>query len=431
MNFLRRVGDVNQPEPIRRELPGGALLLAEPVPGVPSLAIGAWIRSGSQDESPEMMGAAHFIEHLVFKGTRKHSAYQIAQKLEALGGQVDAFTTKETTCFHARIFQGHRRSTVRILGELLSSAAFRREEVVKERQVIEEEIHAYEDSPEEFVFDLATEKIWEGHSMGHSILGRPETLRRMGTREIQRFHRQHYTGSNMIITAAGNVDVDRLADEISESFRLPRTGAEAGRGTLPPFRATTTHLERDLQQTSICLMGRGPSAADESRHAASVLHTILGSGMSSRLFQKVRETHGLAYTVYSYMEVLRDSGIFAFYLGVEPKEARRALRLVGSEFRKVRDKGIRKWELESAKAQLLTQLFLSYESMFERMNRLAYDELYYGKQFSIQSLIEEIVAVSAEDVRAAADVLLRPDAFALVTAGPGGVAAPALEDLVC
>jgi predicted Zn-dependent peptidase len=301
---------------------------------------------------------------------------------------------------------------------------------VKERQVIEEEIHAYEDTPEELVFDLATEKIWEGHSMGHSILGRPETLRRMGTRELQRFHREHYTGANMIITAAGNVDVDRLAGEIEENFRLPSRAAENGLPKLPPFRPTTTHLERDLQQTSMCLMGRGPSADDESRHAASILHTILGAGMSSRLFQSVRETHGLAYTVYSYMEVLRESGIFALYLGVEPKEARRALRLVGKEFRKVRDKGIKKWELESAKAQLLTQLFLSYESMFERMNRLAYDELYYGRQLSIQRLIEEIVAVSPEEVRTAADRLLRPESFSLVTAGPSGVSVPTLADLV-
>ena len=430
MNFLRRVGDVDQPAPIRRRLSGGVLLLAEPVPGIPSLALGAWIRSGSQDESQEMMGAAHFIEHLVFKGTRRHSAYQVAQKLEALGGQVDAFTTKETTCFHARVFQGHRRAAVKILGELLSSAAFRREEVLKERQVIEEEINAYEDNPEDLVFDLATEKIWDGHSMGHSILGRPETLRRMSTRELQRFHREHYTRPNMIITAAGNVDVDRLADDIEESFRLPSLAAKNGLGELPPFRPTTTHLERDLQQTSICLMGRGPSAFDESRHAASILHTILGSGMSSRLFQQVRETHGLAYTVYSYMEVLRDSGIFALYLGVEPKAARRALRLVGKELGKVRQKGVKKWELESAKAQLLTQLFLSYESMFERMNRLAYDELYYGRQLPIRRLIEEITAVSADEVRVAADALLRPESFALITAGPGGDVAPALEDLL-
>lgn len=430
MDFLRRVGDVDQPEPIRRELPGGLLLLAEPVPGVPSLALGAWVRSGSRDESPEMMGAAHFIEHLVFKGTRRHSAYQIAQKLEALGGQVDAFTTKETTCYHARIFPGHRRAAVRILGELISSAAFRREEVIKERQVIEEEIHAYEDNPEELVFDLATEKIWEGHGLGQSILGRPETLRRLGSRELQRFHREHYTRPNVIVTAAGNVDIDRLVEEIGTSFDLPRRAPVNGSAILPPFRATTTHLERDFQQTSICLMGRGPSSTDESRHAAAVLHTILGAGMSSRLFQRVREVHGLAYTIYSYMEVLRDTGIFAFYLAVEPKEGRRALALVGKELRKVRERGVKKWELESAKAQLLTQLFLSYESMFERTNRLAYDELYYGRQLPIRTLIEEIISVTPEQVRAAADRLLQPETFVLVTAGPGTARAPRIEDLV-
>lgn len=429
MNFLRRVGNVDQPEPIRRQLSNGLLLLAEPVPGVPSLALGAWIRSGSQHETNDMMGAAHFIEHLVFKGTRKRSAYQIAQKLEALGGQVDAFTTKETTCFHARIFAGHRRSAANILGELLSDATFPRPEVEKERQVIVEEIHAYEDTPEEFVFDLATEKIWDGHSMGHSILGRLETLKAMGTRDLQKFHRDHYTRPNMIITAAGNVDVDRLVDEIEASFRLPTRQHRNGLGPLPDFVPTTTHLDRDLQQTSICLMGRGPSATDETRHAAAILHTILGAGMSSRLFQKVREVHGLAYSVYSYMEVLRESGIFCIYMAVEPKEAKRAVRLVGRELRKVRDKGVKKWELEAAKAQLLTQLFLSYESMFERVSRLAYDEMYYGTQLPVRRMVEEIVSVTPEQIRDVADRLLRPESFALVSAGPGTVNAPSLEDL--
>ncbi|MEZ4649159.1 MAG: pitrilysin family protein [Candidatus Eisenbacteria bacterium] len=321
MNFLRRVGNVDQPEPIRRQLSNGLLLLAEPVPGVPSLALGAWVKSGSQHESKEMMGAAHFIEHLVFKGTRKRSAYQIAQRLEALGGQVDAFTTKETTCFHARIFAGHRKSAANILGELLSDATFPRPEVEKERQVIVEEIHAYEDTPEEFVFDLATEKIWDGHSMGHSILGRLDTLKAMGTRDLQRFHRDHYTRPNMIVTAAGNVDVDRLVDEIEASFRVPtRAHAEQWtHGPLPKFQPTTTHL--DARSAADVYLSHGAwTVGGDGRVQARCSHPPHDPGgghefpASSR---GSREVHGLAYSVYSYMEVLKESGIFCIYLAVQ------------------------------------------------------------------------------------------------------------------
>ncbi len=429
MSFLRRVGKLEQPAPVRLELPGGLLLLAEPVPTVPSLAFGVWVRSGSRHEEPAQMGAAHLVEHMVFKGTHRRTAFEIAKRLEALGGQIDAFTTKETTCYHARVFQGHRKQAVDLVCELISEVSFREKELEKERQIVIEEIHSYEDSPEEYVFDLGTEHIWAGHSLSHPILGRPETVKAMGPDDLRKFHATHYTRPNIIVTAAGNVDPEQLASEIDARLHVGTSPVPNGVKRLPRFRSTNHHVEKDVQQTSVCLMRRGPSSRARERHIHSVIHTILGSGVSSRLFQSIRESQGLAYTVYSYLEMLRDTGIFSIYMGVEPSEARRALSRVGREMRKLAEKGVKKWELESAKAQLLTQLFLSYESMFERMNRLAYDELYYGAHPTLEKMVREIDDIRAEEIAEAAAGFLDPSQYCLVTVGPRGQEALQLSDL--
>ncbi|MCA9730106.1 MAG: insulinase family protein, partial [Candidatus Eisenbacteria bacterium] len=214
MKFLRQIGPIEEPRVLRRELRNGLVILAEPAEHIPSLAIGVWVRSGSRHEPEGQIGIAHLLEHMVFKGTRQHSAYQIAKRIEALGGQVDAFTTKETTCYHARVFAGHRAETVHLLGEILSQSAFPRVELDKERQVVIEEIHSYDDNPEEYVFDLATEEVWRGHPLGNSILGRAETLHGMGTRDLKRFHQGHYTRPNLLVTVAGKFDFDRLCAEV-------------------------------------------------------------------------------------------------------------------------------------------------------------------------------------------------------------------------
>jgi len=420
---------LEEPQLVRRMLPGGLLLVAEPVNSVPSLALGVWIRSGSRDEANAQAGIAHFIEHMVFKGTRKYSAYDLAKQMEALGGHFDAFTTKETTCYHTRVFEDHQERAVEILGELLSRSSFAREEVQKERQVIVEEIHSYNDNPEEYSFDLATERIWDGHALGNSILGREDSLRTLGTRTLKEFHRSFYTAPNTIVTAAGRVDVDQLSEQIEKNLHLPATAAPNGKVRLPRFRASAQHLERDVTQTSVCLMRRGPSSRDPKRHAAYVLHTILGAGMSSRLFQKIREDEGLAYTIYSYMDCLRDTGIFSIYMGVDPTESRRAVQLVSRELRRIKRHGIRRWELESAKAQILTAAFVAHESMFERMSRLANNEIYYGRQLPLGRSTAEIESITMADVRAAAESLLDPAAFSLVTIGPAGSSRPGLEDL--
>lgn len=467
MSFLRNVGAVDDGPVTRRILPGGMRFLSERVDNVPSLALGIWVCAGSLHDGPEHAGIAHMLEHVVFKGTRRLSSLQIAKKIESLGGQVDAFTTKETTCYHARVFEGNLRETVKMLGEILSGAAFRADQIARERQVVIEEILGYDDSPEELAFDLASELIWQGHPLGSSILGTQATVNKMGARDLRAFHREHYVLSNVVVTAAGRFDADRLEHDLLRYLRLPE--AEAGRnGTRPrlgragasrsfnpsaarangrsaartharpsgrpavrmsPYRQRVRHLDRDISQTSICLMRRAASAHDRRRHAQAVLHTILGAGVSSRLFQRIREEDALAYTVYTYLDTLLDSGLFSIYLSVDPGQTRRSLRQVGRELRRVRRHGVKKWEVESAKAQILTGVFLSYESMYERMSRLAMDEIYYGRDVPMAEVIRSVDAVTIDQVNEEAQRLLDPSKYSLVTIGPKGHERPELSDI--
>lgn len=431
MKFLREIRHATIESKLHREvLPGGALLLAEPVETIPSLALGLWFRSGSRHESAPEAGLAHFIEHMVFKGSRRHSAYQLAQRMEALGGQIDAFTTKETTCYYARVFEGHQRQALDVLAELVGEPRFDPEMVDRERQVIEEEIQSYEDNPEEKVQDLAAELLFgPRHPLGRPILGTEQSLATVSSRALRRFHRAHYSQPNLIVTVAGRFDLPRLREDLASRLRLPRAASPAQRTRARLPRPSERHEERELQQSTLCLVRTGPSARDANRHAHAVLNTILGAGMSSRLFQKIREDEGLAYSVYSFGDSYRDTGMFGVLLGCQPAKLGRAFRLVGKELQKIKRGGIKRWELESARAQLLTGLFLSYESMYERINRLAHDELYFDRQIPIAETVAGIASVGAEEVRIAAEELLRPEAFSLVTLGPAIKKGPRLSDL--
>lgn len=430
MKFLRKLNHSLEDPPVHQAiLPGGLALIAEPVPQVHSLALGVYVRVGSRDERSDQAGLTHFIEHLVFKGSRRRSGYQLAKRMEAIGGQVDAYTTKENTCFYARVFDGHRSEAVSILAELLCEAAFEPEMVEREIGVVEEEIQSYEDSPEELIHDLASEVLFAGHPLGTPILGRRETLRRFRARTVRAFHRERYTAPVVTIAVAGRFDFDRMAEEVRRSFRFPARPAPDGSVPLPPFRPAVRHEERDLSQSSVCLLRRGPSNRDRRRHAVYVLNTILGAGASSRLYQSIREDAGLAYSVYSFADSYRDTGAFGVYLGVSPDKMDRALGLVATQLRRIRRDGVRAWELESAKAQIYTGLFLSYESMYERIARLAHNQEYYGRQVPLARVVDAIERITLDEVHAAAEELLNPARFSLVTLGPATRSRPGLEAL--
>ncbi len=353
----------------------------------------------------------------------------MAKRMEALGGQIDAYTTKENTCFYARVFDGHRRQAVDLLSELLCQPAFQADLIPREVRVVEEEIQSYEDNPEEFIHDLAAEVVWKGHPLATPILGTRDALRALNSRVIRRWYRSRYTASNVVVAAAGRVDPDHLAAEVEARLHLPVDAAPDGRPRIPRFTPEVRHVEREINQASVCLVRRAPSYHDRDRHVVYLLNTILGAGASSRLYQSIREDEGLAYSVYSFMDSFEDTGMFGIFLGVSPGQMKRSLRLVCRELRRVKRDGVRIWELESAKAQVFAGLFMSYESMYERIGRLAHNEIHYGKQLPLPQIVETIDGITREEIQEAAGKLLDPTRYSLVTLGPAGHPRPGLEDL--
>lgn len=429
VRFIKKLGGFHTSETVRKlVLPSGLTVVAEEVPHVPTLSLGIWILNGSRDEPRELSGICHFLEHMVFKGSRKRSAIQIAQKTEAIGGQIDAFTTREQTCYYARVFEEHLETAMEILGDLLCDPMFGREEIDRERGVVIEEIESYENNPEEQAHDLISAEVWPDHPLGMPILGTRETLKSFGTRVCRAFHRERYVTQNVVVTASGRFDFQKLVDLSAKYLRFPLGCAKNGEVPLTRFRSRALMFEREVTQASLCLASRGPSTYHNDRHALNILNMILGAGVSSRLFQRIREDEGLAYTVYSFFDVMRDTGTFGIYLGVAPENAMKSLDLACREIRKLKSRGIRKWEMESAKAQLLMSHFLSYESTYERMNRIATNEIYYGRQASLESAVDRVHAITADDVLEVMDRYLQPGRFSAITLGPPGTKHPRQGD---
>ena len=365
---------------------------------------------------------------MVFKGTRKRTALQLTKRMEAIGGHLDAFTSREQTCYFARIFDEHLETAMEILGDLLGSPRFERELIDRERGVVIEEIETYENNPEEQAHDLISAEVWPKHPLGRPILGSRETIRGFGSRTLRRYHSERYTAGNIVVAASGHVSFDRVVALASRFFRFPPGGSPNGRVPLTRFRSRVVKVDREVTQVSLCLAGRGPSYHDEDRHALAILNMVLGAGMSSRLVQRIREDEGMAYTVYSFLDILRDTGLFGIFLGVAPESVGRALDLTCREIRRLKRDGIRRWELESAKAQLLMSFLLGFESTYERMNRIAMGEIYYGRQASLEGILERVQAIGEDDIRAAIDRYLQPGRFSVVTLGPPGRGYPRAGD---
>ena len=429
MRFIRNLDRIRPVENVRRAvLDSGLRVVVEEVPNVRSLTIGLWVTTGSRNEPADLAGVTHFIEHMVFKGTRRRTALAIAKKSEAIGGQVDAFTSREHTCFYARVFEEHLDVAVDVLGDLVSAPLFERAMIDLERGVIQEEIESYENTPEEQAHDLISEMVWPRHPLGRPILGRRETIQKFTSKTLREYHKAHYTAPNVVLAASGNVSLERVIELAGRYIRLPQGPARNGRYPIRPFRPHALRVERPVTQVCLSLAGRGPSFMDEGRHALSVVNMILGAGVSSRLFRRIREEEGLAYTVYSFQDALRDTGLFGIYLGVAPENVGRALDLSCREIRRLKRDGVKRWELESAKAQLLMSHFLSYESTYERMNRIALSEICYRRQAALDRVVSRIQSISTDEVHEAIETYLRADRYAIMALGPAGASYPGLGD---
>jgi predicted Zn-dependent peptidase len=409
----------------RTTLPSGLTVIGEEMDSVQSLAIGVWLRVGARHESAAEGGMSHFLEHMVFKGSRRRDAYQIALSLESVGGHLDAFTGRESTCFYARALEEHLELAVDVLADVTLSPRLNPEDVAKEKQVVTEEIHNYEDTPDDCVHDLFADVVWNGHPLGNRILGSEASVTSFTPEQLGAYHRRHYTAGNLIVAIAGRFDWARVVDLVARHFAAAPPGMSGPAGVVSSAQPRTVenggrevvHHVRELAQQYLCIGAPGLRQEDPERYALVLLSTVLGGGMSSRLFQRVREQEGLAYSVYTYSDSYEDAGIFCAAMSVHPSQGRKAVRLTLAEFDRVVKEGVSGDELESAKAQLKGNLLLGLESTSNRMHRIARSIIYSGRFIPVDELVRTIDGITADHVRSMAARVLDRGRLSLVALG--------------
>lgn len=407
----------------RTDLPGGLTVLTEAMPGIRSASVGVWVRSGSVYESREEMGVSHLLEHMVFKGTAKRSAREIALTLERLGGSLDAYTTREHTSYQARVLDEHVGLALDVLADMIVRPLLRPVDLDLEREVVLEEISTVEDTPDDLVFDLHGELLWGDHPYGYSILGTRETVSALTVADLTRVHSRRYLGGDLVIAAAGNVDHDRIVDEVATLFsgREGPVRGEEGRPPAPsgqPSESLVVAVERPTAQTHLVFGTRTFGHDDPRRYALVLLSNAFGGGMSSRLFQRVREELGLAYTVFSYQSFHADAGVSGVYVGTRHEWADRAEQTIRQEMALLAREGLTSEELEDVKGQVKGQLVLSLESSGARLHRLAGLALYDEPYLTLDQLIARIDAVTLDEVAALAAEFFDPDRQVLLRLGP-------------
>jgi predicted Zn-dependent peptidase len=401
----------------RAVLPGGITVVGERMDSVRSVAIGAWVRVGSRHETAEEAGMSHFLEHVVFKGTRRRDALAIASTIESVGGHLDAFTGREVTCFNARVLDEHLGLALDVLADLALSPRIDPVDVDKEKSVVVEEIHQYEDTPDDRVHDMFADVVWSGHPLGNRILGSAETVNSFSSEVVAAYHARHYTGPNIVVSLAGNYRWDDVVSLVAEKFGAAPAGTVSPDRNAPPTGRAVHHEVEDLAQQYLCVGAAGLPHEHPDRYALVLLSTLLGGGMSSRLFQRVREQEGLAYSVYTYADSYNDTGIFCASMSVQPAHGRRALSLTLDEFDRVAEEGIPAEELASMKAQVKGNLLLGVESTSNQMSRIARSEIYAGRYVSIDEMIATVDRITAEDLRRLAREVLSRDRLSLVALG--------------
>ena len=405
----------------RSVLPNGLTVLSEFMPGVRSVSFGAWVRAASVHEPRERMGVSHLLEHMVFKGTRSRSARDIALALEVLGGSLDAYTAREHTSYQARVLDEHLVHAADVVGDLVFRPLLREEDLRLERKVVLEEISMVEDTPDDLVFELHNEAMWGSHPYGYSILGTRETVSALGVRELRELHARAYHPPQVVVAAAGNVEHEQLLDV------LALTGwADAPRGDATALRAPalgiaapeTRHVVREGAQTHIVFGSSTVPHGDPRRYAIVLVDTILGGGMSSRLFQRVREQLGLAYSVYAFQNFHPETGTHGIYVGTAPESAAQARATIGDELARLADRGLEPEEIASGKSQLKGQVTLSLESATSRMYRAAGVALYDEPFRTLDEVLALIDAITPEDVTAVCREFYAPDRQTVVSLGP-------------
>ncbi|MBM3745278.1 MAG: insulinase family protein [Acidobacteria bacterium] len=402
----------------RTVLGNGVRIITEPMPHVRSVAVGLWLGTGSRGESPESNGISHFIEHMLFKGTTQRSAEQIARSVDSIGGNLDAFTAKELVGFNAKVLDEHLTTAFDVLADLILHPLFREEDIEREKGVVLEEIKMESDSPEYLVHEIFSANFWRGHSLGKPILGTKDTVRRFSRDTARGHYRRHYVPSNLTITGAGNLTHQRLVDLARQHFaELPPNGIVSCDAAPSTHARISLRQKKDLEQVHLCLGVPSYPLPHRDRFACYVLNNMLGGGMSSRLFQNIRERRGLAYAVFSELSPYRDTGCLSVYAGTSIESARKVVSLILDEFRRMKDQPVGEEELRRAKDHMKGSLMLSLESTSSRMANLARQELYFNRFFSPDELVENIEQVSAAEVQRVARQFFDPRHIALTVLG--------------
>lgn len=402
---------------VKEHLYNGVPVVMESLKNMRSVALGIWVKVGSRNELPEKNGISHFLEHMFFKGTKKRTARDIAVEIDSLGGDLNAFTSKESTAFYVKVLDEYLEKGVELLSDVFLHSTFPEEDVEKEKKIIKEEIKMVEDTPDDYIHDLFNQTVWGHSGLGQPVLGRRETVRSFTKDDLLSHIRKYYGTKDIVISCAGNFEHEHLLSMLNKNLGNLRRGSEPEKGALPDFKGKFEVFNKGLSGAHLCLGVKGLPQASKERYGLYILNTILGAGVSSRLFQEVREKRGLAYSIYSFLASYFDAGIWGVYAGVSRKKVQEVLELILKEMHSLKDT-LNEAELKRAKNQLKGNIILGLESTSSRMNNIARQEIYYGRYYSPREIMKEIDSITLNQLKDLAERLVKKEWFSLTVYGP-------------
>ncbi len=403
----------------RTILQNGVRVVTETIPSVRSISVGAWVMAGSRDEPARLSGISHLIEHMVFKGTRRRRMHHIAQRLESVGGYLNAFTGKEYTCYYARALDEHIDRAIDTVCDLILSPSFPEKELDKEKDVVLEEMKMYDDAPEDLIFDHFESVAYRGHALARPVIGFPATVRDIRRSDLIRFVEDTYTPNRVVVAVAGNVAHEKVVRLVERAFADSRRQSKsARRRRAAKYKPSERTAEKPISQAHLVVGARGPGARDPGRVPLVVLNTILGGGMSSRLNQNIRERYGYCYQIYSFLNFHTDAGDVGVYMGTDAGKIDRARKLILNELDRLCQKSVSNRTLSRAKTQVKGSIMLGLEGMSNRMMRIGRQELLYEQYFTLDQIMDEVNSVTSEDVRESARGVFASDRLSVVVLRP-------------
>ena len=393
-------------------LDNGLKVVTEKVESVKSVSVGIWVKTGSRNETAKQAGITHFLEHMLFKGTESRSSYDIAMSMESVGGYLNAFTSSEYTCYYSRCLNTQLDKALDVLSDMVLNPSFPEDEVEKEKKVVIEEMKMYRDSPDDYLFEEFSNKLFEGHPLGRPIIGFEETVSAFTRDDLYEYMEQRYQPWNLLVAVAGNTDHDEVVKLVSDYFGdLPAKGEDTVNDELTPYNVSNQRLTKDIEQTHLILGRRGLDYDHDDKYRLLLANTVLGGGMSSRLHQNVREKYGYCYSINTFNQSYQDTGVYGVYVGTDKDYVKHVRKLIEKELLQLQENEIPARELQEAKSQLKGKLMLSLESMSNRMSRLAKSELYFNRFVTLDELTENIDGVQADHVQSFAQNFFDKDQF--------------------